>query len=53
MNVLNSLTYEVNGRIYRRNAPLDTHRGSNLRGDFDLADTFDDEYDEDVDFGKL
>uniref|UniRef100_A0AC35ERX3 K Homology domain-containing protein n=1 Tax=Panagrolaimus sp. PS1159 TaxID=55785 RepID=A0AC35ERX3_9BILA len=35
MNVLNSLTYEVNGRIYRRNAPMDMNRGSNLRGNVD------------------
>uniref|UniRef100_A0A914XVM0 K Homology domain-containing protein n=1 Tax=Panagrolaimus superbus TaxID=310955 RepID=A0A914XVM0_9BILA len=50
MNVLTSLTYEVNGRIYRRNAPMDTNRGSNLRGEFDLTGAYDIEYDEDLDY---
>ncbi|KAE9551711.1 hypothetical protein FO519_005075 [Halicephalobus sp. NKZ332] len=51
MDVLHCDTYEVNGRVYRRNVPLNLNQGPNLRGDFDLPDQVeDDEYDSDLDY---
>ena len=53
MDVLHCDTYEVNGRIYRRNVPLNVNLGLSLKGDFDLPDQVEeDEYDSDIDYGE-
>lgn len=53
MDVLHCETYEVNGRVYRRNAPLNVNITSNLKGGFDLPDQAEeDEYDSDLDYGE-
>lgn len=52
MDILNCDTYEVNGRVYRRNVPLNANIGMGLKGEFDLPDQIeDDEYDSDLEYG--
>uniref|UniRef100_A0A7E4WDT2 KH domain-containing protein n=1 Tax=Panagrellus redivivus TaxID=6233 RepID=A0A7E4WDT2_PANRE len=55
MDVLNANKYVVNGRVYRRNVPLEAAQGGGLRTTaierFDLPDV-DDDYDSDQDFEK-